>query len=87
MIFLIFHKLIILIYDLQVDFFIKEKPTLVKFFKKFNYKLKKIDLSAWCSVLNANLRIFKDNQKLIQLERNYKSGYYTEAMNNCYEKL
>ncbi len=74
-------------YDLQVDFFIKEKPTPVKFFKKFNYKSKKIGLSAWCSALNASLGIFKDDRKLIQLERNYKSGYYTEAMNNYYEKL
>ncbi|CAG8662624.1 12165_t:CDS:10 [Funneliformis mosseae] len=36
---------------------------------------------------SSTLGIFKDDRKLIQLERNYKSGYYTEAMNNYYEKL
>ena len=72
--------------SLQVDFFIKEKPTPVAFFKKFNYKSKKIGLSAWCSALNASLEIFKNDQKLIKLERNYKSGHYTEAMNNYYKK-
>ncbi|CAG8634765.1 6700_t:CDS:2, partial [Paraglomus occultum] len=72
----------------HISFFIsEERPTPVVFSQKFNYTSKRLALSEWYNALQACLAVHKNDPKLVELERKYKNGHYTKAIDDYFKLL